>query len=50
MGIHNRGKLFGRLAEQFRQIDSTLFVRTTDSEKWKVLDFMNAGMQVLRYA
>ena len=43
------------LAEQFCQIDSTLFGGTPDSEKWcaiqwKVLDFINAGMQVHRYA
>ena len=31
--------------------DSTLFGGTPDSEKWyHILDFMNAGMQVFRYA
>ena len=42
----SRGKLFGGTVLP----NSTLFGGTPDSEKWKVSDFINAGMQVCKYA
>ena len=60
--ITNRGKLFGGTVPPNNPLfggtvppNSTLFGGTPDSEKWhviqwNVLNFMNAGMQVHRYA
>ena len=58
----DRGKLFGGTVPPNNTLfggtvppNSTLFGGTPDSEKWyliqwKVIDFMNEGTQVLRYA